>query len=756
MKKLTFLFILSCCSIIGFSQNAIIKGFVFDNETNEALIAATISAGEIGSLTNYDGSYELELAPGSYQMVCSYVGFNDMTVELNLKNGQVYEQDFSLSASSVLLETATVTGSKYERSLAESPVSINVIKHELVSSINSVEISDVIDKVPGVQLIDGQANIRGGSGYSFGAGSRVMLLIDDVPTMQPDAGRPSWADIPVENISQVEILKGASSVLYGSAALNGIINIRTGYATSKPETKVNVAYTHFMGPKDERKQWWEDGFSNAPNQITTGILHKRKIGKLDLVLNGYYENFDHFYKDSYKERGRVSANFRYRITDRIVVGMNSVLNVADNSTPFIRLDAVNGAYIPFPGAENTTKNFRSYFDPYFTAYDKHNNKHKLLLRYYYIDNENNNNQSNSSKNYFGEYQFVRDLSHLNMYVSTGVTASIVNSNSELYGPEPLQATNYAAFAQLDKKFFDRLNASVGVRIENNKHEGPEVFRGDTIPGGINKETKIIKRASLNYEVSPYSFLRASYGEGYRFPTIAERYIATSFSGFPIYPNLLIRSETGFTAEIGIKQGFKIVGWQGYADFSTFWSQYDDMLEFSLCGDCGPEPGFQSQNIGNTDIKGFEFNILGQFSFLGVPFNILSGYTYIDPTYRDFDNNEKIRNSLSEDVNVLKYRSKHNFKVDLEGAIGKFIFGLSANRTSHMINIDGLFEVRANIGIYRDLDTNGYIKYDARLAYQFDYFKLSFVGNNLLNEEYTARPGYFEAPRNIAMRMDFKF
>ena len=64
--------------------------------------------------------------------------------------------------------------------------------------------------------MDGQANIRGGSGYSYGAGSRVMLLMDDLPILTGDVNEVKWNYLPVEIIGQVEVIKGASSALYGS------------------------------------------------------------------------------------------------------------------------------------------------------------------------------------------------------------------------------------------------------------------------------------------------------------------------------------------------------------------------------------------------------------------------------------------------------------------------------------------------------------------------------------------------------------
>ena len=101
--------------------------------------------------------------------------------------------------------------------------------------------ADVVGRTPGVTVIDGQANIRGGSGYAYGVGSRVMLLVDNMPLIRGDWGDINWNFVPLENAEQVEVVKGAASVLYGSAALNGVINVRTAWPIdSVPETKVQV------------------------------------------------------------------------------------------------------------------------------------------------------------------------------------------------------------------------------------------------------------------------------------------------------------------------------------------------------------------------------------------------------------------------------------------------------------------------------------------------------------------------------------
>ena len=75
------------------------------------------------------------------------------------------------------------------------------------------DVKDALNKTSGVTVVDGQPNIRGGSGWSYGAGSRVLLLLDDLPILQTDAGFPAWSTLPTENIGQIEIIKGAASAI---------------------------------------------------------------------------------------------------------------------------------------------------------------------------------------------------------------------------------------------------------------------------------------------------------------------------------------------------------------------------------------------------------------------------------------------------------------------------------------------------------------------------------------------------------------
>ncbi|PHN01347.1 vitamin B12 receptor precursor [Flavilitoribacter nigricans DSM 23189 = NBRC 102662] len=756
------LWLLSGCLLLAgmlTAQNATIQGTVTDQKTGEALFFANVSVGATGVVTELDGTYQLAIPPGNYTLQVTYVGYTTYSEELRIEANETIERAIALEPESTILNTATVTSGKYETPLSEVTVSLEVIQPELIESTSKPTLDEALQKVPGVTIIDGQANIRGGSGYSQGAGSRVLLLVDDVPILQADAGFPNWDDVPIENIEQIEVVKGAASALYGSSALNGIINVRTAYAKAEPETKLATFYTTYFAPKDKNKQWWDE----APNTFATSLAHRRKMGKLDLVLGGYYINQESFRKDTYKKFGRFNFNTRYRATDRLTFGLASNINQGSSGSYFYWKSAEEA----FEGAPTTLserERLRFNVDPTITYFDRSGNRHKILGRYYYVDNNNDRNQSNSSQWYYGEYQFQRRFADIGLVTTAGLVVSGNQIDAELYGDTTFTASNLAAFVQLEKKFLDRLNVSAGFRYERNVLNNPGfTYQQGTVDPSEEKESKPVFRLGLNYELADYTFLRASWGQGYRFPTVAEKFIFTDAGGFFITPNPTLRSETGWSTEIGIKQGFRLSSFEGFIDISGFLMRYEDMMEFNLVGF-----GFQASNIGGTEIKGMEFTVAGRGSLFGLPTSILAGYTYIDPRFKEFDNTQipagetgsrgqvNANNSSSED-NILKYRSRHTFKLDLESRFRRFSLGWETISGSQIEAIDRIFNlIVPGLESFR-MNNQGYLVHNVRAAYRFtEDIKLSMILGNLTNREYSIRPGLLEGPRNLTARLDFKF
>ncbi len=132
-----------------------------------------------------------------------------------------------MKESTKLLEEVVVSAGRFEQKLSNVTVSMDVVKAGDIARQAPTDISSTLRTLPGVDIVDKQPSIRGGSGWTYGVGARSQILVDGMSTLNPKTGEINWNTVPLENMEQIEVIKGASSVLYGSSALNGIINIRT-------------------------------------------------------------------------------------------------------------------------------------------------------------------------------------------------------------------------------------------------------------------------------------------------------------------------------------------------------------------------------------------------------------------------------------------------------------------------------------------------------------------------------------------------
>lgn len=89
------------------------------------------------------------------------------------------------------------------------------------------------------------------------------------------------------------------------------------------------------------------------------------------------------------------------------------------------------------------------------------------------------------------------------------------------------------------------------RINNHYREAETKIFGTKVP------FRPVLRAGLNCQLADYSFLRASFGQGYRNPSVVEKYLRKDIGGVGVYPNENIRAEKGFNAELGFKQRYKL-------------------------------------------------------------------------------------------------------------------------------------------------------------------------------------------------------
>lgn len=754
----TYLLLLfSLFPILLSAQQIILNGIIRDGKTLERLAFTNIIIDDQeGSSSDSEGTYNLELSPGTHSVSFAHLGYQTyiMTAE-DYKAGVVYIRDIFLHPVPLLLRDVVVSAGRYEQQIANTTVSMQVLKAEQIENNLSFDLAQSLEKVPGVDVIDGQANIRSGSGWSYGAGSRVLVLVDDLPLLSPDAADAKWNLLPIENISQVEILKGASSALYGSSALNGVINIRTAWPGEEPVTKASLLSGVYFNPARKELIWDSE---RIPVFGGAQFLHARRFKNLDFVLSANAFNDPGYRQHNYQARIRVNTKIRYR--DPKIKGLDYGLSASlmhlNMSDFLLWRDADSGAWIPNPGAISPTRGYRAYIDPFINYYAADGSKHQIRTRFFNTVNNfpTDPDKENKASQLFAEYQFNKRIS--NTELSGGLSGTYAGSEARLYGDHTYQ--NLAIFGQADKKF-DRLSLSFGGRWE--------YFSLDK-----ESESRPVFRTGVNYQIAEYTFLRGSFGQGFRFPSIAEKYITTSVGGLNVFPNPALGSEDGWNAEIGVRQAYQFGLIQGYVDVAAFWTEYKNMMEFSF-GFYDTltylptneyfsiyNMGFQSQNIGNARIAGIEISTLGQGKIGPLELYYMLGYTFTDPVDQNTDSLYRAGKSVED--NILKYRYRHSFDADLSIEYKAFSLGMSFVWHSYMECVDQIFVdpilgqfILPGYADYREQHMNeAYTVSDLRIGVMMHKnFRTSLMLKNIFNRENSGRPGDIRPPRTLVVRVD---
>jgi outer membrane cobalamin receptor len=722
------------------AQPLLIQGKVTEAGTGLALtgVNVIVAGSTTGTTTDLNGAYSLSVSAGRHQLQFSYVGYQTQTQSLQVTTSQVLNIQLEVAAGQ--LEQVVVTAGRFEQRLSEVTVSMEVIKPELLQQNNITRFDDALERVPGVSVVNGQLNIRGTSGFSYGAGSRVQVLVDDMPLLSADAGDVRWSFIPIENISQIEVIKGAASALFGSSALGGIVNLRTAYPTARPRTQVQA----FSYVYDRPREFFTSPYTLRDFRHQSGIsaLHSQQMGKHDLTV-GTFAVWDQGYRlGEYSKRVRGNVNWRYRITDRLSISLNANAMV-DSSGNFFFWENDTAAFYPSPGTNDSQLGIRYNIDPVLQYYGANGRKHVFRNRLYVTENRGDSTRNTKGQVYYNEYQYQQPLA-LPFGQKTMLTGGLVHiynyvNSGPLYGIR--DSRNLAAYLQYDQQW-GKFNYSAGIRYEQFV---------------INNEAPIrypVARLGVNYEWLRATWLRASFGQGFRTPSVAERYVNAVAGSVQILPNPALGSEQGWSAEFGVKQGWQWQGMRGMVDVAGFYTSYQNMIEFTF--GTFENLGFKALNMNESTslIRGVEFSggasgRLGRWELVS-----MLGYTFIDPVdqWRPFPE--------FPDVVIdrpLKYRTRHLWRFDTEIRRARWGFGTNLRYNSFMLSIDQAFEVLIpGVSNFRQRRDAGDFVADFRMSYELrSDMRLALLVRNAFNRDYMIVPGNIAPPRTFGLQLIYQ-
>lgn len=991
MKK-SFLAALGLSLFAMYANAEKVTGYVYDKQTNEPLIGVTVSAtvkGELkGSATDLDGMYSLDLPEGSHTLNFSYIGYEGQNVPVIVERLKGYSTNVYLSQVSTELDAVVISAGRYEQKLSDLTVSMNVLKAADITKNSPSDIKATLNNTSGVDVNDKQPSIRGGSGWTYGVGSRCLIMVDGMSILSPAGGEINWNAVPMENIAQVEIMKGASSVLYGSSALNGLINVRTSRPSIDPTTRINMYMSVYGQPKNKDYTWydkrfWKEGdyevepllrktlFSGIRNPMSDGIdiSHERRIGNFDVTGAVNLFTDEGYKKGGFNKRVRAAGGTTYYFPNH--KGMNIGVNVnfmsSEAADAFLWRSDIS-PYEQSPLANMSRQTNELYIDPHFTYHDyDHDIVHNVKARYYtsyqnintatsnkgisdildnmgtdydaiyadakkidelvqaklkvdpnafdfskllagdmsdfgpafrlinllnkvypglaqivlplgfdyLMDPDNftiktsdvtkfvdfakgigtkyfpnatsadlvdligwvmanqgyltkaldgnvinaltpfalnqvlNNGQIEQTKikdpdrvdDYYLDYQFAKNFKSDNT-LTAGITYEHVWSSAETSGDH--NSDNAALYVQYDDKFFKRLNLSVGARFEYYRVD--DMYReSDTKIFGTTIPVKPVFRGGLNFQAAKGTFIRASYGQGYRYPSITEKFVRKDIGGIGAYPNKDIVAESGYNVELGVKQGFMFGPVKGFVDAAAFYTEYKDMIEFRiglfdnstytyidnlsqvfniLASGNSMGIGAQFYNVNNARIYGAELTLGGVVDVtknFNIGFNF--GYVFTEPIDVDYKDINAVEASYTDPLQMkqksntskyLKYRQKHSLKASLDFNFDRYSIGTSMAWKSKTLAVDyfmvderdkteqdAMDYVRSllfgDLKGYWEKTNKGYFVQDLRASVQVTkQFKVVGIISNLWNKEYSNRPMDVSQPRTYTLQIETKF
>jgi iron complex outermembrane receptor protein len=640
--NITLLLLALAAAVVTAQQTGSIGGRVVDAKTNEPLpgVNVAVQGTTLGAATNENGLFLIkDLSPGVYTLNASMIGFAP-AVRPGIQVSASGTTPVVLRLTETLIEvpTTVVTASKRAQSFIETPASVSVLSARQITQQNFATLDRALEFTPGVNLMGGQINIRGSSGYSRGAGSRVLLLVDGVPMMPGDSGDIKWDALPTGEIEQVEIVKGAASASYGSSALGGVINVRYKEPGEKPRTTIKLSGGIYDDPYYPEWKWT----GRTLNYYQQDLAHERAFGKLGMRLALGRRNSTGFGQNGHYKRNSIYTKLKYNFspTSNLVMygnyadddhgsvilwqDLNSPLEVAPERTA----DTIFNNKLQIGGTLTTVLSTRigmkargSYF------------RNRFEDRF--IDNRDRNKSHN------GEFDTQFDVELAQGHSSTvGVTASLYKINSTIFSTHEIR--NFSDYGQHEWRVNDQLTLSGGARFD--------YFWVDT---GL-REWQTSPKLGLVYLARPDFSIRLSGGRGFRSPAGAEMFTSTSVQGFEVVPNFDLKSERAWSAEIGAQY----LSTAARVNVAAFWNDYEDLIEGRFI-ELNGRTVIQFGNVDRARIRGFEVEL--ENNLWRRRLSLHTGYTYLDA-----------RNLTTK--KALQYRPRHLLTLSGSFTLSRYTLG----------------------------------------------------------------------------------
>lgn len=566
-----------------------------------------------------------------------------------------------------LSEVTVVTATRTERALSSLPLPITIITSEAIAKSGVTRLNEILNEQTGIILIPDESGFEGIQMQGLDA-AYTMILIDGVPLVGRSSGVLDLSRVSVGNIERIEIVKGASSALYGSEAMGGVINV----ITKRPKKDI------VEGSLSYRYATFNTNDANA------NILWKKKKFSANLFTNFY--STDGYDLDKTTVLKNVESFYNYTIQPKLYYDFSENLKLTV-SNRFYNQKMDNVALIDseiYKGdAKENEWNSQIKFD--------HKWSSKLYSEYeLYTTNYKNDSFLNDQNNvlydrtYYNQWLFrpeVRTTLSINNNKLTGGIGLNYESLDRTYFDKDVKFNSQYVFIQYDYNPTEKWNILAGFRYDNHSEYA----------------SQLSPKLAVNYKFNENFSLKGSVGYGYKAPDFRQLFfdftnpsVGYTVLGYNVAEDRLNQLESEgqilkridgisfdepLKAESAVNYNFGTFYKKNKLrfDVNAFYNSISNLIDTGIVAQKNNGQNvFSYFNRSKVFTYGAEFNSTYKFTN---EFSVSVGYQYLiakDKSVVDnFDDHKYIRNSELQTIEIKKSdyfglynRSKHtaNLKV----------------------------------------------------------------------------------------------
>ena len=694
MQKKNWLLISLCLlTTMSIAQNVRFYGTVSEQKSTEPIFNANVyfKGTTLGTVTNSKGNFEIKnVKPGKYQLVVSSIGYHRISRQISIEKDSE-KLNFTLEKSNSNLGEVVVTGTGTPHHLKSAPVQTELINKKLVEEIAPSGFTDLMTSIsPSFDFSPGSMGPfmqLNGLGNDY-----ILVLIDGKRAYGDIGGQTDLNRINPDNVERIEVVKGASSALYGSDAIAGVINI----ITKKSNSKVHINNKSRLGDYGEWIQSNSLDLNLGRFSSSTSVDRKQtdgwKLSPYEIDGNDLVETDAMAQNKS--EDYTINQQFLFAPTQKLkmkVQGSKYKRNI-ERPESVGKYGYVYDDFSYAAGADyllNQTNKITL-------------NWHSDRFNYFYKYNQNYKDYTVGEE--VKQTQQVRDgldlkgIFKLTEHHQLSVGGEYINEKLESEGRlvnEKADAYTVAAFAQDEMKFFKNLSLVVGARFVNHKEFG----------------SAFTPKVSALYKIKDLN-LRATYARGFKTPTLKELYYhyvkKMGGSTYLYLGNTDLDPQTSnyysASAEY-IINGFSV-------SITAYKNNVNDLIAYETV-DIPAEDAAEGvtkarkhYNISEASTQGFDFIFNAN---LGGGFSVGGGYSYVDAQNKT----EDIRlEGVAENYGNIRFGYQHQWKLYHLNAtvVGRFqddkfyddgnakAYNLWKFTTTHQFKTNSAFDFELNAGI----------------------------------------------------------